>query len=130
MIFPKHHYINCDGNKVSVYWYEDRYRYTIDTDFCIEYRELGQAPFVEGLYSTGELELLIQEDVVNNPYGEQQLKSKCIRCSKHHGAPRREYNLAPICNRCFNALNDNYGSGTVFYSINPDGSKGSVIKEL
>lgn len=132
MIFTKHHYTNPEGYKVDVYWYEDRYRYTVSADNGdIEYRELG--PDATGLIETipdlNTLEVFLNHDRLRFPYEYNQLKAKCIRCSKPFGAPRKEYNLAPICNRCFNAMNSNYESGTVFYEINPDGSKGNVIKD-
>ena len=129
----KHHFTNRDGNLVSAYWYEDRYRYTVSTCMGIEYREcmcnlddfivkadLGSIEFIEGL---------LNEDILLWTYHEHQLKAKCIRCSKHCGAPRKEYNLASICNRCYAAMNDTLVSEAhVWYEINPDGSKGSVIK--
>jgi hypothetical protein len=132
----KHHFINEEGNHISAYWYKDRYRYTVNTPKGIEYREITISPDIELICgpvdSIEGLESLLNEDSKLWPYREQQLKTKCIRCSKHHGAPRKEYNLAPICNRCLEAMeetNDTYSSGTVFYSINEDGSKGPVIKE-
>ena len=136
MIIQKHNYTNKDGNLVSVYWYEDRYRYTVNTNKGIEYRELGPGNngLLETIPDTKTLEVFINWDTEHNIYYEHQLKAKCIRCSKHHGAPRKEYNLASICNRCFAAMgqtNDivySEGNGMVFYEINLDGSKGSVIK--
>ena len=132
MAIPKHHFINSNNNKVSVYYYEDRYRYIVITATGIEYRELCKAPFVDNITDPHEIELLIEEDCFNNPYKEQQLKPKCIRCSKPFGAPRREYNLAPICNRCYSVMEQtddtSLSEAHVWYEINPDGSKGSVIK--
>ncbi len=125
MAILKHRFLNWTGNEIVVYWFEDRYRYTVSTSAGIEYRErCWLYPFE----NYDELERIINEDIVDNPYGEQQFKAKCIRCSKWEGAPRKLHNLASICNRCYEAMNDTYGDGTVFYSINEDGSKGSVIK--
>jgi hypothetical protein len=124
-----HHFLSLSGNKIAAYWYEDRYRYTVSTDYGIEYRELCW------LYplKQSDLERLIHEDIWSNPYSEHQLKAKCIRCSKPFGAPRKEYNLAPICNRCYSAMEEandtSLSDAHVFYEINPDGSKGSVIKQ-
>ena len=122
----KHHFTNWHGEKVSAYWYDDRYRYTVTTDKGIEYRErVWLYPFE----SYTELERILNEDIVDNPYGDQQLKSKCIRCSKWHGSPRKEYNLAPICNRCEIAMHDTSNvAGNTEYEINSDGSKGNVIR--
>jgi len=126
MPITTHHFEYC-GNKVSVYWYEDRYRYTVETKRGIEYREMNDK--FNLIYTKEDLELAIKVDISVYPYEDNQYKAKCIRCSKPFGAPRKKYNLAPICNRCFAAMDDIYGSGTVFYEINTDGSKGSVIKE-
>ena len=127
MPIPKHHYTNKDGHKVSVYWYEDRYRYTITTERGVEYREMFN--ILDLIQSVEDLEMAVEAMSVEFPYGEQQYKSKCIRCSKHSGAPRLIYNSAPICNRCFEAMDDtSLSEAHVWYEINPDGSKGSVIK--
>jgi hypothetical protein len=131
MSILKHHF-EWNYKKISAYWFENRYRYTVsdmtNSTNGIEYREMY---WLYPLEQT-ELERLLVEDIIDHDYGVQQLSPKCIRCSKHHGAPRKEYNLAPICNRCYSVMDkthDIYGSGTVFYSINEDGSKGSVIKD-
>jgi ribosomal protein S14 len=132
MIIPKHHYTNRDGNLVSVYWYEDRYRYTVSTCMGIEYRELGPDPegLLQTIPNTDVLETYMDWDTFHHVYHEHQLKAKCIRCSKHHGAPRKEYNLASLCNRCYAAMNDtSVSEAHVWYTINEDGSKGSVIKQ-
>ncbi len=129
MSINKHKFIYCN-NEITVYRYEDRYRYTVKTNKGIEYREMMDK--FNLIYTTEDLELAIKVDISVYPYEEPQYKGKCIRCSKWHGAPRKKYNLAPICNRCFEAMEktDIYGSGTVFYEINQDGSKGPVIKDI
>jgi len=122
----KHKFYLMGVEIVQVYWYEDRYRYVVNQLHSIEYREL----VCEQQTSEQELQKMILQDIYDHPYGEQQLKTRCIRCSKWHGAPRKEYNLAPICNRCFTAMNDiSVSDAFVWYEINPDGSKGSVIKQ-
>ena len=122
-MITKSHFITPTGDNISVYWFEDRYRYTVNS---IEYREVIMDP----CYTNEKLHELVLNDIRNYPYQSQQLKSRCIRCSKQHGVPRKEYNLAPICNRCRSAMNDTSVSGaSVFYEINQDGSKGSVIKD-
>lgn len=123
-MITKHHFNDNNGNRVSVYAYEGKYRYTVDTPYGIEYREIRTSFAWNLIDSIEALEACLNEDILLWPYGEQQLKLKCIRCSKHHGAPRKDYNLAPICNRCYEAMED----GNVEYSINTDGSKGSVVK--
>ena len=123
-MITKHHFVDNNGNKVSVYAYEGTYRYTVDTPSGIEYREIRVSPFSYMVNTIESLEGCINEDIFLWPYGEQQLKAKCIRCSKPYGAPRKEYNLAPICNRCYDAMDD----GNVEYLINEDGSKGSIVK--
>ena len=129
MIISKHHF-EFEGNKVDVYWYEDRYRYTVHTSNGIEYREMGPDPtgLIETMPNTNVLETFLINQILTIPYGEYQLKAKCIRCSKPNGAPRLFYNLAPICNRCFEAMESGL-QGNTEYEINPDGSKGSVIKK-
>lgn len=127
----KHHFTNRDGNLVSAYWYEDRYRYAVSTCMGIEYRELGPDPegLLQTIPSTDVLETYIDWDTFQHVYHDHQMKAKCIRCSKHHGAPRKEYNLASICNRCYSSMRDiSNTAGNTEYEINPDGSKGSVIK--
>jgi hypothetical protein len=130
MIIQKHHFTNAAGHKVAVYWYEDRYRYTITTERGIEYREMFN--ILDLIQSVEDLEMAVEAMSVEFPYGEQQYKSKCIRCSKHNGAPRLYYNSAPICNRCYSAMEQtddiSVSDAHVWYSINEDGSKGSVIK--
>ena len=130
MIFR--HSFTYSHNPVEVYWFEDRYRYTVKPIKGMEYRELkpeevgNDGPFI----SVHEVELFIAQDIEEYPYGDTQYKAKCIRCSKPHGAPRKEYNLAPLCHRCFEAMNDTSNVvGNVEYIINEDGSKGSVVKE-
>ena len=123
-MITKHRFYLLGVEIVQVYWYEDRYRYIVNQLRSLEYREL----VCEQQSSTEKLERLINQDICDYPYGEQQLKAKCIRCSKPYGAPRKEYNLAPICNRCYDAMESNYGSGNTEYEINLDGSKGSVVK--
>lgn len=133
MIFTKHNF-EYDGNKIAVYYFEDRYRYTVTTDKGIEYRELGPDP--TGLLFTmptlNVLETFIIQDINVHPYGDQQFKFKCVRCSAHRGSPRKQYNLAPMCDRCFNATTncDEDDKSLTWYGINEDGSKGSCIKEL
>lgn len=131
-----HHFINQDKNKVDVYWYEDRYRYCVNTDKGIEYRELS-GYLVDTITDTKTLESWIYQDMSDNPYGPPQMTNKCIRCSNRHGAPRKTHNLASICERCYkictNEMNETADTsntaGRVWYSINEDGSKGTVIKE-
>jgi len=123
-MITRHRFYLLGVEIVQVYWYEDRYRYIVNQLRSIEYREL----VCEQQSSTRKLEELISKDICDHPYGEQQLKAKCIRCSKPYGAPRKEYNLASICNRCYDAMNNEYGAGNVEYLINDDGSKGSVVK--
>lgn len=121
-------FITPDGYSIRAYYYDDRYRYTRNTDKGIEYREVVS----ELISSDYELQRLLLQDIHNHPYDQQQFSCKCIRCSKPYGAPRKEYNLAPICNRCYNAMLESTDTistpGIVFYEINADGSKGNVLK--
>ena len=128
----KHHFITESGESVSVYHYENNiYRYQVVTPKGIEYREIEDIFELIG-DSTVILEVSIKEQRNLMPYGPAQLSAKCIRCSKHHGAPRKEYNLASICERCYKVMcktDDTINAtGIVWYLINDDGSKGSVIK--
>ena len=133
MIIEKHHFVNSSGNKVACYYYEDRYRYSVTTDKGIEYRELVVDPsgILETMPDTKTLEAFLEYDIIDRPYNEPQMTNKCIRCSSRLGSPRKEYNLAVLCARCFSCMSDtsNVGAGSTFYGINEDGSKGSVIKE-
>ena len=124
----KHHFTTEAGERVSVYQFAGNYRYQVVTDNGIEYRELDD---IFGLIgdSTTILEAAIKEQRILIPYGHPQLSAKCIRCSKHHGFPRRMFNHASICARCYDVMVNNYTGGNTWYQINPDGSKGSVIKE-
>lgn len=128
-MITKHHF-EYKGNKVDVYWYENRYRYCVHTDKGIEYRELEGEPS----YNIFILQQKLIGDMYYNKYHAPQMSSKCIRCSKHEGAPRKNFNLAPICERCYKVMEEttdtNNTTGNTWYEINPDGSKGSVIKEI
>lgn len=121
----KHRFYLLGVEIVQVYWYEDRYRYVVNQLRSIEYREL----VCEQLSSEEELQKRITKDIADHPYTEVHLNSKCIRCSKHEGVPRKLFNLAPICPRCFDAMTDtNNTAGNTWYEINENGSKGNVIK--
>ena len=132
MIFSMH-FNDAYSHKVSLYWYEDRYRYTVTTDKGIEYRETAILPHPvknDTPETRNRLMWFIQNDIMKHPYGDVQYNSKCIRCSKSHAAPRKEFNLAPLCNRCAAAMSDiSNTAGNTEYFINEDGSKGSVVKE-
>ena len=119
----KYHCILKD-TKVSAYYYEDRYRYTVSTKLGIEYREVVSTL----LSSEYALQKLLLQDINNTPYNSYQYSARCIRCSKHHGSPRKQFNLAPICPRCFSAMTDTNNMGNTEYEITPEGSKGNVVK--
>ena len=127
MIFQSHHF-KYKENKIDIYWYEDRYRYVVNKENIIEYREFGPSYLLETIPSLEVLQSFIISDMHHFIYNEQQLSAKCIRCSKWHGSPRKDFNLAPICNRCFGAMTDTINAGNTEYEIKPDGSKGNVIK--
>ena len=121
-----------DKTDVNVYIYGDRYRYTVKTPKSIEYRELLFTEFGADA-PVDDPTIFIIQDIEGHPYSDVQYKSKCIRCSKPHGVPRKEYNLAPICNRCYSVMEKDsdicsVSSGFTEYYINEDGSKGSVVK--
>jgi hypothetical protein len=131
-VIIKHHFTTELNEKVSVYLFEDKYRYQVVTDKGIEYRELYDILGIIG-DSVETLEQAIKEQRLAIPYGPPQMSAKCIRCSKWHGSPRKEYNLASICERCYKVMEQtddtNNTTGNTWYGINDDGSKGPVIKE-
>lgn len=135
MTLIKHHFI-YENNKVDVYFFEDRYRYTVTTDKGIEYRELVDNPDTPILVTINDdliLESYIVNDMYRFPYQAPQMTNKCVRCSNRLGSPRKQYNLANMCERCYKAMSENADTsntaGMVWYTINEDGSKGPVIKE-
>jgi len=126
MLIDKYTYVDDNKHTITAYWFNDRYRYTVNTESGIEYREV----ITPAVNSANALETLLDHDISKFPYKEPQRSGKCIRCSKHHGAPRKEYNLASICDRCYRVMVSDTKANTasVFYMINEDGSKGSAMK--
>ena len=122
------HRFTSATNQINVYFFDDRYRYTVETDRGIEYREVVM---YTPMTAISLLETVIELDIINHPYQAAQYTGKCIRCSSHSmAAPRKEFNLAVLCKRCFKATsNPSKSPSATWYTINEDGSKGSVIKD-
>ncbi len=130
-VFVKHSF-TFENHQVTAYWYEDRYRYTVFTENGIEYREMQPSENLQDIKDFETLEAILINDIKDNPYGSTQFSNKCVRCSKQTAFPRKQYNLAPLCNRCYDILldcekNKDFTGFNTFYSINDDGSKGSLI---